>query len=341
MQVTVGLIGLGNIVGHHLAGLEANAGLRVVAVCDRDEQKARRLARELDVKHLADHRELLSERPDVVVVALPHALHCPVTVEALEAGCHVLVEKPMAVSVAQCNQMLLAAAECKRHLIVTDGSDYDAGAILTGRRFKSGKLGRFFTGSVINERFYFHEGRPHWFLDPAVSGGGMFANVGVHRLAMTRTALLGLTPRRVSASVSCVPEHQVEACTSAIVTYGEGGSMFYEEVGYYPRPEWLNAGKHFVFEEGIVTWDDTAWRIVGRDGSHVEEPLPPRDGPYAPAYANMLRAIRGEQYRPKARENALDVAVSQAAYASARAGHEIDLSTPEWRIAGEAADGAA
>ena len=152
-----------------------------------------------------DYRDLLADGADVAVVALPHHLHCEVAVAALQAGCHVLVEKPLAVSVEQCRAMLQAARRNGRILAVTDTAAYHPGALLTGARFRDGTLGRFLSGVHHNARFYFHQGRPAWFLDPATSGGGMFANVGLHRLAQTRACLPGLEPVTVSASVSRWP----------------------------------------------------------------------------------------------------------------------------------------
>ncbi len=330
-QVTIGFIGVGDIMHAHLAALKENPEYKLVAICRRTEDKLRQQAEELGCEGYTDYHDLLAAGPDVVLVSLPHGLHAQVTIEALEAGCHVMVEKPMATSVAECNEMLATAERTGKALIVTELASFTPGAVRTGEKFKAGTLGRFFTGSIINERFYFHEGRPTWFLDPEMSGGGMFTNVGVHRLATTRSALPGLRPISVSASVSYQPEWKVEACTSALVKYEQGGSMLYEEVGYYPKPDWLNQGIHYVFENGIVSWSNDTWYMMGRDGEQYEEPLEPNPR-YAPIYENMLKAIRGEEYWPKAWELAVDTAIAQATLASARDGQQIDLTSPEWAI---------
>jgi len=216
---------------------------------------------------------------------------------------------------------------------VTESASFTPGAVRTGEAFRAGRLGRFFTGSIINARLYFNEGRPAWFLDPASSGGGMFSNVGLHRLATARACLPGLRPARVSASIAHLDDYDVEACASLLVRYAEGGAMLYEEVGYYPKPDWLNTGCHFVFEEGIVGWDNDTWRVMTRPGKTIEDPLPPAPG-YAPIYANMLRTIRGDATGPTARELAVDTAIAQAAYAAARSGSEVDLADSAWKIAG-------
>lgn len=331
-KITIGIIGVGNILGSHTQALKANPDFDLVSVCRRSQDKLREAAEQLNAKGFSDYHDLLADPPDVAMISLPHGMHAQVTLEAFEAGCHVLVEKPMAVSVAECNTMLNAAKSYNKHLIVTESAYFYPGPQRTGEKFQAGQLGRFFTGSIINERFYFHEGRPSWFLDPVMSGGGMFANVGLHRLAIAQAALPGLTPISVSGAVCHAKDYRIEACTSAIVKYKDGGSMLYEEVGYYPKPPWLSVGTHFIFEEGIVSWSDDTWRMMKRNGEQVEEPLDPSPG-YAPIYASMLRAVRGEPYEPNARPFAVDTAIAQAAYASSRLNREIDLTSPEWAIA--------
>lgn len=332
MKVAIGIIGSGNILSSHLAAMRANPEFNLVSVCRRSEDKLREQAGELGCRGFTDYHELLAQKPDVVVISLPHGMHCRVTLEAFEAGCHVLVEKPMAVSVDECNRMLEGAEKYKKHLIVTESASFYPGATLTGQKFAAGDLGRFFTGCFIAQRRYFSPSRPKWFLDPAMSGGGMWSNVGLHRLAVIRACLPGLTPVSVTGSVCHVPEYEVEACTSAFVRYGDGGSMLYEEIGYYPKTPWLNGGTHLIFENGIVMWDKTTWRMMTRDEIEIEEKLSTLEVANAPIYANMLRAIRGEDYAPKARELALDTAVAHAAYASSQMGRTISLDEPEWRI---------
>lgn len=333
MGYTTAVVGLGTIAGAHLSAIGGQQRLRLTGVCDLDRDILSRRSTEASVPGFHDYRELLQTTPDVVVVAVPHHLHCDVAVAALEAGCHVLVEKPLAVSVEQCRTMLQAARRARRVLAVSDTAAYHPGALRTGARFRGGTLGCFLSGMHHNVRFYFHAGRPAWFLDPAASGGGMFANVGLHRLAQTRACLPGLVPCAVSASVSHLGKYPVEACTSALVRYGGGGAMHYEELGYVARPSWWPLTTHYLFEEGMVTFDAARWRLVTRAGAEHEAPLEVPANPYTPVYLDLLRRLDGEAARgPEAWESAADVAVVQGAYASAEAGREIDLAAPGWRI---------
>jgi len=102
--ITIGFIGIGDILDSHLSALKANLEYKLVSICRRSEEKLRKTAAELGCKGLSDYHDLLADAPDVVLVSLPHGLHCPVTLRAFEAGCHVLVEKPMVVRVEECNR---------------------------------------------------------------------------------------------------------------------------------------------------------------------------------------------------------------------------------------------
>ena len=335
MKHSVGIIGLGAIFDSHAQALRLRDDLDITDLCDADEEVLGRRTQEWKCRGHTNYRELLAEPPDVIVVALPHGSHCEVAVAALEAGAHVVVEKPMAVGVGECRRMLAAARDAGRVLLVSETAAHHPGVRRTGEKFRNGELGRFLSGAVLNVRFYFHEGRPAWFLDPAFSGGGMFGNVGLHRLAAARACLPGLDPRSVTAEVARIAGHPVEACTSAMVRYAGGGAMHYEEIGYFPKPDWWQGGSHFVFEEGMVAFDNRTWRLVTRDGKEYTEQIAHPASAYAPVYADLLRALAGEPPEGlTALDCARDTAIVHAAYASSAEGREIDLGCDDWRVDG-------
>ena len=315
-----------------MATVEQFDDFDITAICDADPARVEAWQQRVGGRGFTRHTDLLEAPPDVVVVALPHALHGVVSVEAMGAGCHVIVEKPMATTVEDLRSMLKTACDRRRALIVSETGSFEPGVVETGRRYARGDLGRFLTGSSINARRYFNSDRPQWFLDSQASGGGMFGNVGLHRLANARGCLPGAIPASVTAAVAHVPEHAVEACTSALVRYRDGGSMLYEEVGYFERPPWLNGGRHFIFEKGMVSWDDTTWRMMPRDGAEITRDLPPAETTYASVYRNLLLAIDGQPCAPETRELAQDAAIAQAAYESGRTGRDVDLGSEDWRI---------
>ena len=125
-------------------------------------------------------------------------------------------------------------------------------------------MGRFFTGCEIDSRGYTFDTRPAWGMSVKGSGGGLFANVGVHRLAIARSCLPDLVPRTVSGWVSYLPQYEIEACASGLVKYDSGGAMHYENTGYFgPAP--FGRTTHFIFEEGIVSWEEGKWMIFNEN----------------------------------------------------------------------------
>src|SRR5438105_15913809 len=106
--VRVGLIGSGFVTAIHYEALRRVGGARVVAVASPSPGHAERFAAERQIPHhFTDYRAVLDlPEVDLVVLGIPNDLHCEVTCQAAEAGKHVVVEKPMALNLAECDRMI-------------------------------------------------------------------------------------------------------------------------------------------------------------------------------------------------------------------------------------------
>src|SRR5690606_15208869 len=137
-----------------------------------------------------------------VVVTAPHALHAPITIDAAAAGLHVLVEKPMATTLADCRRMIEACEKHQVRLAVGHVLRFLPPIREAKRILASGRLGR---PMVINERrtaTYEPGSRPEWFFDPAMAGGGIVMNVGIHSIDKVQWLADGLVVRVVAYSFS-------------------------------------------------------------------------------------------------------------------------------------------
>ena len=109
-RVRIVVVGAGYVAAHHLAALRSLDFVDVVAVCDLDLQAAAELAQRFGVPRSARGLdELQGERVDAVYVLTPPASHVVIARQAMEMGCHVLVEKPMADTAADCEALVALA----------------------------------------------------------------------------------------------------------------------------------------------------------------------------------------------------------------------------------------
>jgi UDP-N-acetylglucosamine 3-dehydrogenase len=119
--------------------------VQLVGVADQDATAATTLAERLGCRGYGNHRELLErEKPDAVTVAVPTHAHASVAKDALRAGCHVLVEKPIAATLEEADELIAAAAAARRVLMVGHIERFNPAVIDLKKRIAEGQLGRVF-----------------------------------------------------------------------------------------------------------------------------------------------------------------------------------------------------
>jgi myo-inositol 2-dehydrogenase/D-chiro-inositol 1-dehydrogenase len=188
--VRVGLIGSGFITSIHHEALRAAAGAEVVAVASPTPGHAERFAAERGVgRHFADFRSLLDLKDlDLVVLGLPNDLHCEVTCLAAQAGKHVVVEKPMALNLAECDRMIAACGEAGVMLGYAEELCFTPKYVRLKQLVDEGALGKIHMVKQSEK----HDG-PHagWFFDTRRSGGGVTFDMGCHAVEFFRWLLGG------------------------------------------------------------------------------------------------------------------------------------------------------
>lgn len=333
-MMRVGIIGLGAIAPHHIKAINGFEELKLHSVCRRNEKKLNEFCREYKVKGFTNYKDLFEDGVDIAVVALPHALHYEVGMEALNCGCHLVMEKPFAVTMEQCRNLYKKAKE-KNLKIVTSDSAYYLPKVRKARKIvKSGKLGKFISAAIIGYKdYYFHPSRPRWFLDPKMAGGGQLLNVGVHRMAFIR-AIIGNGEKAVKASVGFFePGYKVEGNGLIFIGYEDGSAAVIEEIGYYKLHSNLDKCSHFNFEKGVINLSRKL-NIVYKDGSIEYPKISQEEGSgYLSHYKQLLTAIEEDRDPyPGAREGIRDVRIILAAYESAKSGREVRLDAPDWKL---------
>ena len=190
-KLRIGIVGAGYVARHHLAALSRLAFVEITGICDPNLQAARALAADFGIDVVAADLEDLARarHPDALYVLTPPATHCPLTLQALDLGCHVFGEKPMAESVAECDAMI-ERARAKGLVLSVDHSDlFDPVVLETRRLVASGACGEVLAADIVRSSEY-----------PAYAGGPLpamvtqgsypFRDLGVHALYVLE-ALLG------------------------------------------------------------------------------------------------------------------------------------------------------
>lgn len=186
--VRIGLIGSGFVSAIHHEALRQVAGAEVVAVASPTPGNAERFAAERGIPHHhTDYRAIL-DRKDVnlVVLGLPNDLHCEAAVLAAQAGKHVVVEKPMALNVAECDRMIDACGRAGVTLGYAEELCFAPKYVRLKRLVEEGALGRVHLVKQSEK----HDG-PHadWFYDTRRSGGGVAFDMGCHAIEFFRWVL--------------------------------------------------------------------------------------------------------------------------------------------------------
>ncbi|MCX6048875.1 MAG: Gfo/Idh/MocA family oxidoreductase [Chloroflexi bacterium] len=166
----VGVLGAGFMGGTHARAYAKLADVQVVAVSSRTPERAAKLAEEVGAKAVTDEMTIIHDPAiDAVSITLPTNLHKQYTLAALQAGKHVLVEKPFALNVADCDAMMAAQAQSGKYLMVAHVLRFWPEYVAIAKVIQSGKLGKPL--SAVASRLTQAPAWSSWFTDPDQSGG--------------------------------------------------------------------------------------------------------------------------------------------------------------------------
>jgi len=199
--ILVGIIGTGGIAGgKHMPALSKLEGVEMTAFCDIKVAKAQAAAKRFGTptaKVYADYRELLKDAAiDVVHVLTPNDSHAEITIAALEAGKHVMCEKPMAKKAADARRMLEAARRTGKKLSIGYQTRQSAESQYLKKICMAGDLGEIYFAKAHALR---RRAVPTWgvFLDAEKQGGGPLIDIGTHALDLTLWMMDNYEPKSV------------------------------------------------------------------------------------------------------------------------------------------------
>jgi predicted dehydrogenase len=338
-MLSTAIIGAGGIGRIRARSISSSGTGHVAAIADLDAARARELAEEFSASYSENWRAVVS-RPDidVVVVSTPTKFHAEIAVAALQAGKHVLCEKPLARTTQESRGIVEAARRARR--VLKTGFNY---RLMAHTR----KARELIEAQAIGPAYflrcrYGHGGRPgyeqHWCTDAELSGGGVLQEQGIHMVDLVRV-LLG-EPSRVLAETRryfwAFPEVE-DNCFCLFET--PAGQMAQLHVSW---TQWIN-----VLEIEILGRDGYL-RLEGRDGHYgpqrltwgkrqpnhsrpVEEvfSFPGKDESWASEWQEFIELIRdGQRWLAAAEEGLRTQQLVDAAYRSARQQTWIEIPIP-------------
>lgn len=249
-MIKVAIIGTGAISASHIeAYLQFPERCRIVALCDLYPEKAeaKRQQYDLDARITKDYRELLGDGIDLVSLCLPPYVHAPATVDFLHAGSHVIVEKPMASSLKECDEMIEAAKNSGKLLSVIAQNRFRNPIMKLKQVLDSGLAGKILHAQV--DSFWW---RGHCYYDLwwrgtwEKEGGGPTLNHAVHHI----DGLLWMLgrPSEVQAYMSNVAHDnaEVEDLSIAMMKYPNGmlGQLTSSVIHHGEEQQYVFQGEH-------------------------------------------------------------------------------------------------
>lgn len=217
-KIRIAIIGAGQISRvTHLPNLRKMPEVDIEAVCDTNENAAQDLAFQFQIpRFYSDHKKMLEAiKPDGVFICVPNRFHCAITMDALNAGCHVLCEKPPAITAEEAKQMEQLADKKERLLSYGFHFRHSREAAILKKKIDQGEFGRIYGGSVSWLR---RRGIPGWgsFISKEIQGGGPLIDIGAHLLDLSLYLM-----NYPEISYVCANSNQILGKTAAAGLMGE------------------------------------------------------------------------------------------------------------------------
>ena len=342
-RVGVAVVGLGRLALEQiLPAFGDSHRCRLTALVSGDPAKARQVAAQygVDPRSLYDYRTFDRLRDDpaveLVYIVLPNGLHAEFTVRAAHAGKHVLCEKPMANSVAECQQMIDACEQARKQLMIAYRMQYEPYNREAIRMARAGALGKLKGFSAMNGQT---QGDPRqWRLKKSLAGGGALVDLGIYCLNAARY-LSGEEPIEVAALQHSTPNDprftEVEEQLDFVVRFPSGlMASCTTSYGYHNAKRYRLMGETgFVELDPAFPYRGQTLR-VGRKaeaagGESLQTLVLPPKNQFALELDHMAERLRaGQKPHTPGEEGMQDMKIIAAIYDAASSGHAVPLPAP-------------
>ena len=236
-MLNIGILGCGKIAQvRHIPEYIANKDANIVGFFDADAQRTREIAAKFGGKAYSSAQELLADPAiDAVSVCVANFAHAELTIQALKAGKHVLCEKPMAITLEECENMMAEAARSGKRLLIGQNQRLAKAHAKARELVAAGEIGRVVTfrttfGHGGPETWSITPGKNTWFFDKKRAAMGAMADLGIHKTDMLRYILgqdiVRTTARLLTLDKRGADDQLIGVDDNAICIYETSGGAF-------------------------------------------------------------------------------------------------------------------
>ncbi len=295
----VAVVGVGSIGGVHIRSYLQNEDVELYALCDINEKRLKFMGEEYGVTRLyTDEAQMLAELPEIdgVSICTWNSAHAPCTIMALDAGKHVLCEKPMATTVEEAEAMKEAAERNGKLLMIGFVRRFGSDCVFVEDMLKANKLGEVYYAKAMNIRRHGNPGG--WFGEVERSGGGPLIDLGVHSIDLVRyligkpkaTSVYGCTFNKLGARTdiktpkqyvaSSATDHDICNCedlATAMIRFDNGIVLSMEMSFALNTSDETNNIQIFGTEAGVKLSEDITMSAV-QEGYLADVSFPGQKG---------------------------------------------------------------
>ena len=236
-MLNIGILGCGKIAQvRHIPEYIANKDANIVGFFDMDAQRCQEIAAKYGGRAYASAEELFADPAiDAVSVCVANFAHADLSIQALKAGKHVLCEKPMAITLAECENMLAEADKAGKRLLIGQNQRLAKAHVKARELVAAGEIGRVITfrtffGHAGPETWSITPGKNTWFFDKKRAAMGAMADLGIHKTDMLRYILgqdiVRTTARLLTLDKRGADDQLIGVDDNAICIYETSGGAF-------------------------------------------------------------------------------------------------------------------
>ena len=322
----IGLVGCGGLGSRHAANVERIEGAELVAVCDHERASAAVLANKLSSQPAVydNHQTMLSEQsPDAVLVVTPNFVHSPITVDAATSGAHVFCEKPMALTIEDCDAMIDAADNAGAFLMIGYVRRFQNAYREMKRLIDEGQIGEIRMAHTVRLGTGAPGGVAGWQLDRD-RYGGLFS---MHSHELDQLTWMAGDVHAVQAVMRYddASDNTVEESIFINLEFNSGAIGSLSSSRIYPGGSY-ELGVAGTKGSVKITSGTGAQLTRNRIGEKPEHMTYERNNGLLEEMTYFLQCIRtGEQPQSNGLDGRRTIAISLAAHESARTGHKVEV----------------